>query len=190
VLEDAGYVVAGDVVDGLWMVVEGRDYGEDGRAGFGCGGHIADVNEVERGLSDAQDERAALLEADVGGPLDEVLGETVGDAAEGSHGAGQNDHAVGGIGAAGDVGANVLMGELHDFGGRCAEELLDETVGAIQAGLFGEDAQRAGADDQVDVGDAVVGFQSLEHVPGEESAAGSGDGQGEIFSTDFFRVTV
>jgi len=81
VLEDSGYVVAGDVFDALRVVVEGRDYGEDGGAGFRGGGHVADVNEVEWSFADAEDERAALLEADVGGAFDEVLREAVCDAA-------------------------------------------------------------------------------------------------------------
>jgi len=110
VLEDAGYVVLGDVVDGLWVVVEGGDDGEDGGAGFGGYCHVADVDEVQGGFADAQDERAAFLEADVGGALDEVLGEAVSDAAKGPHGARQDDHAVGGVGAAGDGGAYVLVG--------------------------------------------------------------------------------
>ena len=109
-LEDAGYVVFRDVVDGLRVVVEGGDDGEDGRAGFcGCG-HVADVDQVQRGFADAEDEWAALFKADVRGALDEVLGEAVSDAGEGSHGAGQDDHAVAGIRAAGDGGADVLVG--------------------------------------------------------------------------------
>jgi len=70
VLEDAGYVVFCDVVQGLWVVVEGGDYGEDGGSGFGGGGHVADVDEAEWGLADAEDQGAALFEADVGGALD------------------------------------------------------------------------------------------------------------------------
>ena len=73
-LEDASYVVLRDVVDGLRVVVEGWDDGEDGRAGFGGRGHVADVDEVQRGFADTEDEWAAFLEADIGGALDEVLG--------------------------------------------------------------------------------------------------------------------
>ncbi len=188
-LEDAGHVIGGDVVDGLRVVVEGGDDGEDGGAGFGGRGHVANVDEIERRFADAEEERTAFLEADGGGALDEVLREAVGDAAERSHGAGQDDHAVGGVGAAGDAGAYVLMGELRDLGGACAEELLNEAVRAVQAGLFGEHTQGAGADDEVDVGYAGIGFERQEHVAGEERATGSSDGKGEIFSTDFFRVT-
>ena len=125
-LEDAGDVVAGYVLDRLWVVIEGRDYGEDGGAGFCCGSHVADVDEVEGGFADTEEERATLLEADVGGALDEVLREAVSDAREGSHGAGQDDHAVGGIGAAGDGGADVFVGELLDLCGGVAEELFNE----------------------------------------------------------------
>ena len=188
-LEDSGYVVAGDVVDRLRVVVEGGDYGEDGGAGFRGRGHVADVDEVQRRFADAENEWAALFQTDVGGAFDEVLGEAVGDAAEGAHGAGENDHAVGGVGAAGDVGAYVLVGELHNFGGVCAEELLNEAVGAVESGLFGEHAEGAWADDEVDVSYAVVGFEGQKHVAGEECTARSGDGEGEIFSTEFFHVS-
>ena len=46
------------------------------------------------------DETAALLEADVGGPRDEVGVVGVGDGGERFHGAGNDDHAVGLEGAA------------------------------------------------------------------------------------------
>ena len=95
-LQHAVDVVARDVFDCLRMVVESGDDGEDGGAGFGDGGHVADVDEVEWGLADAEDEAATLLEADVGCALDEVAGKAVSDGAEGAHGAGENDHRVDG----------------------------------------------------------------------------------------------
>lgn len=52
------------------------------------------MDAVERCLADAEDEGAALLEADIGGTLDEIGGDAVGDTGESSHGAGENDHAV------------------------------------------------------------------------------------------------
>ncbi len=94
VLQNAVNVVACDVGDGLRMVVEGGDEGEDGCACFGDRGHIADVDEAERGFADAENQASAFLEADVGCALDEIAGETVSDAAESSHGAGKNDHRV------------------------------------------------------------------------------------------------
>ena len=185
-LEDASYVVLRDVVDGLRVVVEGWDDGVDGRAGFGGRGHVADVDEVQRGFADTEDEWAAFLEADIGGALDEVLGDAVSDAGEGSHGAGQDDHAVAWIRAAGDGCAYVLVGQLHDFCGASAEELFYQGIAAADGGLLSEDAESAGADDEVDAGYAGVGFESEEHVARENCAAGAGDGEREIFSTGNF----
>ena len=180
-LEDAGDVVAGDVVDGLRVVVEGGDEGEDGGSCFGGGGHVADMDEVEGGLADAEDEGAVFLEANVGGALDEVLGEAVTDAGEGAHGAGQHDHAVAGVGTAGDGSADVFVGELRDLGGALAEQLFHKGVAAADGGLLREDAESAGADDEVDAGDTGVCVEGAKHFAGEEDAAGPGDGEGEIF---------
>ncbi len=184
-LEDAVGVVAGDVFDRFGMVVEGGDDGEDGSSGFGYGDHVAEVDEVEGGLADAEDEAAALLEADVGGALDEVLGEAVGDAAEGAHGTGEDDHGVEGAGAGGDGGTDVVVGEEGGAARGVAEEVFDEggaRAGFGQAeggGLFGEDAKGAGADDEVNAGNAGVLVEGAEHLDGEDGAAGAGDGEGD-----------
>ena len=114
--EDAVDVVSGDVGGGLGRGVQGGHDGVDRGAGFGGEGHVAEVDEVEGGFADAEDERAALLEGDVGGAVDEGLGEAMGDGGEGSHGAGEDEHGVGGVGARGDVGADVFVGVLLDLG--------------------------------------------------------------------------
>ncbi len=79
------------------------------------------MDAVEGRLAYAEDERAVLLEADIGGAVDEIRGEAVGDGGERSHGAGKNDHGVGGVAAAGDVGADVGVGVLAKFCAGCAE---------------------------------------------------------------------
>ena len=88
------------------------------------------MDAVEGGLADAEDEWAILFEADVGGALDEVGGEAVGDGGEGAHGAGKDDHSGGWVAAAGDVGADVGLGVLMDFFGGGAEEFFCEVVAA------------------------------------------------------------
>ena len=93
-LQDSVDEVAGHGDRVLGLVVEGGDAGVDDGSGFGGRGHVADVDEVQRRFADAQEERAALLEADVGGALDEVSREAVSDTRESTHGAGQDDHAV------------------------------------------------------------------------------------------------
>lgn len=100
----------------LGMVVEGRDDGKDGGSGIGGELHVAKVDAVEGRLADAEDERTALFEADVGGALDKVGCKAVGDGGEGSHGAGKDDHGIGGVAAAGDVGSDVGIGVLLEFG--------------------------------------------------------------------------
>jgi len=92
---------------------------------------LREVDAIERRLADAEEEGAALLEADIGGSLDEVGGEAVGDGGEGSHGAGKDDHGVGGVAAAGDVGADVVSG-CAGLWGRAAEELFGEVVAAAE----------------------------------------------------------
>ena len=104
--------------------------GEDGRAGFGGQRHVAQVDAVEGRFAHAEDERAALLERDVGGAGDERVGQTVGDGGQRAHGARQDDHAVGWMAAAGDGGADVGVGVLDGLGGRGAEQLFEQIVAA------------------------------------------------------------
>ena len=128
--EDPVDELAGHLGGALGEVVEGGDDGEDGGAGVGGELHVAQVDAVERRFADAEDEGAALLEADVGGSLDEVGCEAVGDGGEGSHGAREDDHGVGGVAAAGDVGSDVGVGMLLDLWGGAAEEFFGEVVAA------------------------------------------------------------
>lgn len=64
--------VARHLGGGLGLVVERGDGGEYSGAGVGGELHIAQVDAIERRLANAEDERAALLEADVCGAMDEV----------------------------------------------------------------------------------------------------------------------
>ena len=135
--EDSVDEVAGHVLCGLRVVVEGGDCGEDGGASVGGELHVAEMDAVERGFADAEDQGSIFFEADVGGALDQVCGEAIGDGGEGAHGAGKDDHRVGGVAAAGDVGAYVGFGVLLDFGGWGAEEFFDEVVATAEMELFG-----------------------------------------------------
>ena len=142
--------------------------------------HVAEVDAVEGGLADAEDEGAVFLEADIGGALDEVGGEAVGDGGERAHGAGKDDHGVGGVAAAGDVGADVGFGVLLDLRGWCAEEFFGEVVAAAEMKFFGEDAESIFGDDEVDSGDAGVAASGAEELGGVDGAAGSGYGEGDV----------
>src|SRR5258707_12952018 len=110
------------------------------------------MDAVERGFADAEDERAILFEADIGGALDQVRGEAVGDGGEGAHGAGKDDHRAGGVAAAGDVGAYVGFGVLLDPGGWGAQEFFYEIVAAADMELFGPEAEGVFAGEGMEFG--------------------------------------
>src|SRR6201990_865024 len=68
-----------DLVHAARQVVEGGDDGIDGAASLGDLSHVAQMDQVERGLPHAQNERAALFEGGVGGALDEGVCRAGGD---------------------------------------------------------------------------------------------------------------
>ena len=86
-----------DVGDGLRMRVEARRGRKDHRAGMREPRHVVEVDHRQRRLARHQHERTPLLEHDVGGALDQVVGEPVRDRAERAHAAGTHGHRVGGI---------------------------------------------------------------------------------------------
>jgi hypothetical protein len=163
------------------QVVEGGHDGEDGGPGFVGEQQVAQMDAVEGRLAHAEDEAAALLEADVGGAFDEVGGHAIGDAGQRPHGAGQHDHSIAGSASAGNAGADVGLRVLNDFvgGGRRAEELFDQSVATAELHLFGEDAQSGFTGDEFDACDARVRMEGAQHLGGEDRAAGAGDGQSE-----------
>jgi hypothetical protein len=178
-LQDAMDVVPRDVFDGLGMVVEGGDERKDGRARLCDRGHVADVDEVERRLADAEDEAAALLQADVGSALDEVARNAVGDARKRSHGARKDEHRVQWVRTAGDGGADVFVREERDLFRRMAEEFFYQRVASAEACFFREDPQSTGGDDQVDPADAFVGIERMEHLDSKHRSAGPCNGKNE-----------
>src|SRR5262249_31213076 len=121
-----------------------------------------------------------FFEADIGGAVDQVVGEAVSDVREGAHGAGKDDHGGGGVAAAGDVGADVGFGVVGGFGAGDAEEFFYEGVAAAEVELVGEDAESVFADDEIDSGDTMVLRGGAEELGGVDAAAGSGDGEGEV----------
>ena len=142
VLQDAVDEVAGDVVDGLWVVVEGGDDGEDRCAGFSDRGHVTNVDQIEGRFADAKDERTALLERDVGGAFDEIGGEAVSDAGKRAHRARKNDHRRDRTGAAGDRRADIFMREVLNFFRGVPEKFFGEIIFCVDVVFFGEDSER------------------------------------------------
>jgi hypothetical protein len=172
--------LAGHVGGVLRVVVQGWDDREDGGSCIRGELHIAQVDAVEGGLAHAEDEGAILFEADVGSALDEIGGESTGDARQGTHGTGQDDHGCGGVAAAGNVGGDVGLGVLLELEAGGAEELFGEIVAAAQVKLFGEDAEGALRGDEIDLCDAGVGGEDAQYLDGINAAAGSGYGEGNI----------
>lgn len=130
VSEDSMNEVACHIVGGLGLVVEGGNDWEDGGASVRSKLHVAEVDAVEGGFADAEDEGAVFFEADVGGAVDEVLGEAVGDGGESAHGAREDDHRIGGVTATGDIGSDICFGVLVELGTRRADEFFCEVVAA------------------------------------------------------------
>ena len=91
------------------MVIERRDQREDRCPRVGRERHVAKVDFVQRRLANAEHQRAALLEGDVGGTFDQVRGRAVGNAAERTDAAWDNDHRVGRIRPAGHIGTDIRV---------------------------------------------------------------------------------
>ena len=111
VIEDAGDDGVDDIEDGLGAVVEGGDGGEDVGAGFEDGDDVAGLDEVPGGFPRDEDEAAFFLEEDIGGAGDGAVGVAMGDAPDGTHGAGEDDHGVefGGAADEGNVHGSVAV---------------------------------------------------------------------------------
>ena len=139
--EDSADILVCHVGDVLRVVVERGDNGEDSGSGVGCELHVAQVDAIERGLAHAEDERSAFFQCDVGSALNEVGGKAVRDCSERSHRAGKDDHCTRWITATCDVGSNVGVGVLMDFGRGCAEEFFSEVVAAAELEFFRENAE-------------------------------------------------
>src|SRR6185437_7344145 len=87
----AGELVRHLVERGGKEVVRG-DERKDGRSRVGRAIHIADVDLVERSFANAEHELTLFLEADVGGALDQVRSNAIGNAGERTDAARQHDH--------------------------------------------------------------------------------------------------
>ena len=151
--------------------VEGWDKWKDGGASVGGPVHVADVDFIERTFADAEHERPLLLEADIGSPLDQLRGDSVGDAGQSAHAAGDEHHSVGGIRTAGDICADIRVGLLMNFArrlfGTAAKDLFDEIAAAAQSEFFGHDAQRTVRGDEIHRLDPLVAVDGLQKMAKE-----------------------
>ena len=169
-------------------VVESWDQRIDGRARIRRAVHVADVDFVEWSFADAEHERPLLLERNIGGALDELGGNAVGDACQGAHAARDHDHSVGGVRAAGNVGANIGVGLKFDLGGFGTEDLFDQIVAAADFELLGHNTQGAVGCDEVDVTDPVIALGGEQKFAEEHCAAGAGGGHGQVLRRKVRRI--
>ncbi len=93
-VEDAVDDGRGDFVDGFGEAVKGGSGGADDTTGESQGFHITDMYKIIGGVSDYTDETPSFFQDDVGCAGDEVGRGAGGDAAEGAHRAGDDDHCV------------------------------------------------------------------------------------------------
>src|SRR5262245_38298962 len=84
-IERAHHSVVDDVVEGLWVVVEGGNGRHDDDAHSRKLQHVFQVNVAERSLADEQHEFAAFLENYVSSTMDQVIAVTLRNRCERPH---------------------------------------------------------------------------------------------------------
>ena len=175
------------IVDGLRREIKCWNHRHDYRAGFVGAQHILQVHAIEGRFTQAEDERAALLEANVGGAREEVVARAIGDGRERAGGARNYGHRVNGVAAGGDGCADVAIGDEFDLFARRSGDLCGELLGVLRgdAEFLSDEALARFGDDEVDAGDAGVGFEQLESAAGEDCAGGSGDTDGDCLRCVF-----
>lgn len=181
--EDAKDVLLDEIGDFLGRVVEGGHGGHDDGSGVVDAEHVFDVDAIERRLAKAEDESAALLEADVGGAREEIVARAGGDGAEGSGGAGNHGHGVHACAAGGDGGADVAIGEIFDFRGGSSSEQGRQFLRFLRndAEFGGDEAQAGVAGDEMDALDAWISVEEVEDGLRVDRAGCAGDAYGDDF---------
>src|SRR5690606_8004327 len=168
-VEHATGDVVEHVVQRLRLVVEGGDGREHDGAGSADGEQVLQVDVAQRRLPGQQHQRAALVEDDVGGAGDEVVGQPVRDGGDGTHAARRDDHAVDAERPAGQ--RRCLVADLVDDIGHRAD-----VVDRVRRLVF-DGAPAPLADHQV--GLDVHGSQALQDPDPEHRAGGTGHADGD-----------
>ncbi len=119
------------------------------------------MDEVPRGFARDEDELAPLFEEDVCGTEDGGICGTGGDASEGAHGAGADDHGIKASGAAGE-------GHVHGT----VSVLVDGWRDVERSDLFLDDLFCVVTEDEMDL--VVLGGDEVEQSLEIDCAAGSG----------------
>ena len=150
--------LAGHGFEACGAVVEGRDEREDRSPGI-CGSvHVADVNLIQWRFADAEQQRPSLFESYIGGTLDELGSDAVGDARERTNTAGDDNHPIARVRPAGHIRPDIGIGLLLDLAGGLAQDLANQIAASTQREFFSEDAQRAVGSDEVHGLDAGIAF--------------------------------
>ena len=175
--EDSVAELLDRVRDRFRLVVERRHGGHDGGAGVVNAQHVFKMDAVERCFAQAEDERTAFLQADVGGAGEEVVRDTAGDRAERASRARGDHHGVDGGAAGGDASADVLVRQVLDFFRRAAGEERRQflAVGGDGSEFRGEQPQARIGSDQEHVGYAAVGVEQAQQALRVNRAACAGD---------------
>jgi hypothetical protein len=122
------------------------------------------VNLIQGRLADAEHQRPSFFESYIGGALDELRSDAVGDARERSNTAGDDNHPIARIGTAGHIRTDIGIRLQLDLAGSFAQDLADEIAASAQREFFGKDAQGAVGSNEVhglDAGVAVDSEQKL-----------------------------
>ena len=173
--EDTVDELAGHLRGALRAVVECGNRREDRGSCFRRQLHVTQMNAIEGRFAYAKNEWATLLEADIGGAMNQVAGETVCDGSERAHGAGQNNHRAARVTSAGNAGTDIRLAVQAKFAAGLSEEFLREIVAAAELKFLCKDAQGAIGGDEVNARDAIVGGERAQHLCGIDAAARSGD---------------
>ena len=158
-------------LDGRRVDVErGRGRRDDG-AGQRRRAHVFDVDERVWRLAEREHEGSPFLQADVGGALQQVASDAVGDRAEGPAAAGDHDHSGRRIGARGDRRPHVAVVVEDDAGAlrvRNAEG-CDPVLRArdARAHLAARDVERGIREDEVELREAAGAERDLHEAAGE-----------------------
>jgi len=192
-VEDAGDDEVDDLLDPGLARVEAGGGGEDHGAGPRDAEHVLDHDLRVRRLARHEDQAPALLQADLGGPLDQVGRCAAGDPPERAARAGNDRHAVGLVGSARDRDLEVLVVVVLDIRRFLAQQGADdarpvmEVEGELE--LVVDDLLAGLAYDEVDGGSPAG--EALEEPPsvGDAGASGDGDDKAALGHRTLFSAT-
>jgi hypothetical protein len=129
-----------------------------------------------KGLTNAENQPAPLLQTDIGGALHQATGHAVRDTGQRAHAAREHDHAPGWITSTGDRGTDIRIRMQLYLAGcngvrRVTEQISYQIDAAVHAEFFGQHAQRAFGRHKVYPLHAFVSHQHTQHLRREHTSA-------------------